>query len=92
MIIFITFKVLNSNSEPSTSDIPVGRISVMFYGTKETAFMKPSDLFPYLETRHQFEVPRKHKVSGSYNGFTAGSYYCMFYLYSAPDKPNLRSR
>ncbi|KAF8366374.1 hypothetical protein PRIPAC_84203 [Pristionchus pacificus] len=54
-------KVLNSNSEPSTSDIPVGRISVMFYGTKETAFMKPSDLFPYLETRHQFEVPRKHK-------------------------------
>ncbi|GMR52295.1 hypothetical protein PMAYCL1PPCAC_22490, partial [Pristionchus mayeri] len=54
-------KVLNSNSEPSTSDIPVGRISVMFYGTKETAFMKPSDLFPYLENRHQFEVPRKHK-------------------------------
>ncbi|GMS99575.1 hypothetical protein PENTCL1PPCAC_21750, partial [Pristionchus entomophagus] len=54
-------KVLNSNSEPSTSDIPVGRISVMFYGTKETAFMKPSDLFPYFENRHQFEVPRKHK-------------------------------
>ncbi|GMT26503.1 hypothetical protein PFISCL1PPCAC_17800, partial [Pristionchus fissidentatus] len=54
-------KVINSNSEPSSSDIPAGRISVMFFGTKETAFMKPTDLFPYLENRHQFEVPRKHK-------------------------------
>lgn len=89
---FIKFKVLNSNSEPSTSDIPVGRISVMFYGTKETAFMKPSDLFPYLENRHQFEVPRKHKVSWSYNGLTVGSYYFTLHLNSAPDIPNLSSR
>ncbi|GMT01479.1 hypothetical protein PENTCL1PPCAC_23653, partial [Pristionchus entomophagus] len=53
--------VLNSNSEPLTSDISVGKILVMFYGTKEKALMRPCDLFPYNENRHQFEVPRKHK-------------------------------
>ncbi|CAI4226672.1 unnamed protein product [Auanema sp. JU1783] len=45
----------------SGEDIPPGRIPVMFFGTRETAFMKPSDLSDYMTFRQQHEVSRKHK-------------------------------
>ncbi|CAD6184542.1 unnamed protein product [Caenorhabditis auriculariae] len=44
-----------------SEDTPVRRIPVMFYGTLEKSFMKPSDLFSYLEHRAEFEIPRKQK-------------------------------
>ncbi|VDK42540.1 unnamed protein product [Anisakis simplex] len=42
-------------------DVPANRYSVMFFGTKETAIMKNTDLFNYLQHRKQFEVSRKQK-------------------------------
>ena len=63
MLFFISltsthFQVLSSDADVN---IP-NRVKVMFFGTRETAFMKRSDLFEYLEHRQQYEVPRKHKV------------------------------
>ncbi|VDM55060.1 unnamed protein product [Angiostrongylus costaricensis] len=40
---------------------PLSRIPVIFFGTGEKAFMKPSDVFDYYENKAQYEVPRKHK-------------------------------
>uniref|UniRef100_A0A914XAL7 PWWP domain-containing protein n=1 Tax=Plectus sambesii TaxID=2011161 RepID=A0A914XAL7_9BILA len=49
----------------STSDVnsptPNGRQPVLFYGTQETAFMKPTELYAYRQFRDQYEVPRKLK-------------------------------
>lgn len=49
----------------STSDVnsvtPNGRQPVLFYGTQETAFMKPNELYAYRQFRDQYEVPRKLK-------------------------------
>uniref|UniRef100_A0A915PTD2 Tetratricopeptide repeat protein 30 homolog n=1 Tax=Setaria digitata TaxID=48799 RepID=A0A915PTD2_9BILA len=39
--------------------IPAGRYSVLFYGTRETAIMKKSDLFDYYAYREEYEVQRK---------------------------------
>ncbi|VDM42825.1 unnamed protein product [Toxocara canis] len=49
--------------QPSTqlTDVPANRYSVMFFGTNETAIMKNTDLFSYLQHRAQFEVSRKQK-------------------------------
>ncbi|CAJ0575570.1 unnamed protein product, partial [Mesorhabditis spiculigera] len=38
-----------------------GRLKVLFFGTKETAFLKTNELYDYKEFRGQFEIPRKHK-------------------------------
>ncbi|KAJ1373219.1 hypothetical protein KIN20_035572 [Parelaphostrongylus tenuis] len=40
---------------------PLSRIPVIFFGTGEKAFMKPSDVFDYYENKAQYEIPRKHK-------------------------------
>ncbi|KJH41446.1 PWWP domain protein [Dictyocaulus viviparus] len=40
---------------------PLSRVPIIFFGTGEKAFMKPSDLFDYYEHKAQYEVPRKHK-------------------------------
>uniref|UniRef100_A0A158PA34 PWWP domain-containing protein n=1 Tax=Angiostrongylus cantonensis TaxID=6313 RepID=A0A158PA34_ANGCA len=40
---------------------PFSRIPVIFFGTGEKAFMKPSEVFDYYENKAQYEVPRKHK-------------------------------
>jgi hypothetical protein len=49
----------------SPSDVssvtPNGRQPVLFYGTQETAFMKPNELYAYRQFRDQYEVPRKLK-------------------------------
>ncbi|EPB76456.1 PWWP domain protein [Ancylostoma ceylanicum] len=42
-------------------DTPLSRIPVIFFGTGEKAFMKPSDVCDYYENKAQHEVPRKHK-------------------------------
>ncbi|VDK44355.1 unnamed protein product [Cylicostephanus goldi] len=42
-------------------DTPMSRIPVIFFGTGEKAFMKPSDVSDYYENKAQHEVPRKHK-------------------------------
>uniref|UniRef100_A0A915BQ54 PWWP domain-containing protein n=1 Tax=Parascaris univalens TaxID=6257 RepID=A0A915BQ54_PARUN len=52
-------KVLHSSTQ--LSDVPSNRYSIMFFGTKETAIMKGSDLFDYFQHRTQFEVTRKQK-------------------------------
>ncbi|VDM65080.1 unnamed protein product [Strongylus vulgaris] len=44
-------------------DTPMSRIPVIFFGTGEKAFMKPSDVCDYYENKTQHEVPRKHKVN-----------------------------
>ncbi|PAV85291.1 hypothetical protein WR25_03587 [Diploscapter pachys] len=44
-----------------TEDVPRGRLPVMFFGTKETAYVKLPDCCPYLDNRNEFEVSRKHK-------------------------------
>ncbi|WKX92215.1 hypothetical protein Q1695_010331 [Nippostrongylus brasiliensis] len=42
-------------------DTPLSRIPVLFFGTGEKAFMKPTDVCDYYENKAQYEVPRKHK-------------------------------
>lgn len=71
-------KILQAQS----AEVPPGRFSVVFFGTKETAIMKASDLFEYTQHRKQFEVPRKQK------GFTEAirEAQCAAGL-SGPQKP-----
>lgn len=49
----------------STSDVPLpcpsGKQPVLFYGTNETAFLKPADMYAYEQYRQKNEVPRKLK-------------------------------
>ncbi|CAP24729.2 Protein CBG03921 [Caenorhabditis briggsae] len=44
-----------------TEDTPARRIPVMFFGTLETSFMKPTDLSDYEAHRSDHEIPRKQK-------------------------------
>lgn len=53
------FKVISSSVE--NSDIPSGKYGILFYGTHDTAFMKPSELSDYMTHREAYEVPRKFK-------------------------------
>ncbi|CAB3410674.1 unnamed protein product [Caenorhabditis bovis] len=44
-----------------TDETPARRIPVMFFGTLEKSFMKPTDLSDYLTNRTLHEIPRKQK-------------------------------
>ncbi|KAF1769022.1 hypothetical protein GCK72_000835 [Caenorhabditis remanei] len=44
-----------------SEDTPARRIPVMFFGTLETSFMKPTDLSDYLSNQSIHEIPRKQK-------------------------------
>lgn len=46
----------------------------MFFGTKETAFMKPSDCSDYLSNRFTHEISRKHKVQDSFLFYLSHSF------------------
>ncbi|KAH7699448.1 PWWP domain-containing protein [Aphelenchoides avenae] len=49
------------SSSTGSNDIPAGKYGILFYGTHDTAFMKPGDLSDYMSNREAYEVPRKFK-------------------------------
>uniref|UniRef100_A0A914E511 PWWP domain-containing protein n=1 Tax=Acrobeloides nanus TaxID=290746 RepID=A0A914E511_9BILA len=51
---------IEADSNDST-EIPYGKYRVFFFGTKEIAVMKSSELYHYAERRNDFEVNRKLK-------------------------------